>query len=198
MGVCLGLQRQQVVLHPSAVKPKCPVISQVPKQSWAPCHKSWNKTKQKIHAGFFVVVVPSLLLSTMAHFGHIFKFLCWKSDEMKFSLFSGSWKSQRHADVLLYYTFNTIPLSNQYMSCTTKKFSTVSPYLQSEAHSKAWENAFPSRSCRAGWVLGWQKGRLSSHCTVYLARHIHFHKNNSSCSHRWADRLVSEREILWE
>lgn len=102
--------------------------------------------------------------------------------------------SQLSPDVLLYHTFNTVPSSNQYMSCTMMKFSTVSPYLQSQAYSKACQKAIPSCSCRAGWVLGWQEGRLPSHCTPHLARHIHFRKNNSWCSHHWADRLVSDRQ----
>lgn len=74
MGVCLGLQGQQVVLHSSAAKPAFPVISQVPKNSWAPCHESHGiKPNNRYMLGFFV---PSLLLSTMSHFGHICKFLC--------------------------------------------------------------------------------------------------------------------------
>lgn len=188
--------------------------------------------------GFFV---PSLLLSTVAHFGHIYKFLCWKSDEMKLSLLREA-ESPKEApewfqelglqygtkylqvlgsrgthitktraldhlyrlstfignvvasSVLTCCFLTPITLFHLLTSCTMMKFSTVSPYLQSEAHSKARRKAFPSCSHRAGQVLGWQKGRLSSHCTPHLARHIHFHKNNSYCSHHWADRLVSDKQ----
>lgn len=231
MGVCLELQRQQVVVRASAAKPKCPGISEVPKKSWAPCHKS-HEIKAKIHAGGFLFLLFSWSLQhTLVTFvGSSVKnvmrlnFLCLAEAEspkeaqeqfqelevrhgtkylqvlgLKWTCISKrAWVSlqtshicrrcgiQLSPHVLLYY--------DQYMSCTAMKFSTASPYLQSEAHSKVHRKAFLSRSHRAGWVLGWRKGRLSSHCTPHLARHIHFHTNNSYCSHHWADRLVSDRQ----
>lgn len=64
MGVCLGLHRQQVVLHPSAAKPKCPVISQVPKKLMGTVsQESWNKAKRKIYAGVFCS------FSSLEHYG---------------------------------------------------------------------------------------------------------------------------------
>lgn len=88
----------------------------------------------------------------------------------------------------------TILTSKQDMSCTAMKFCPVSPYLQSGAHSRVHRKAFSACSHRAGLV----PGRASHHCTLCLARHIHFHRNSSCCSHHWTGRLESDRKIPWE
>lgn len=84
----------------------------------------------------------------------------------------------------------TILTSKQDMSCTAMKFCPVSPYLQSGAHSRVHRKAFSACSHRAGLV----PGRASHHCTLCLARHIHFHRNSSCCSHHWTGRLESNRQ----
>lgn len=88
--------------------------------------------------------------------------------------------------------FFTILTSKQYMSCTEMMFCPVSPYLQSGAHSRVHRKTHSACSHRAGLVPGSEKGRASPHCTLSLARHIHFHRNSSCYSHHWAGRLESD------